>query len=176
VNLLKSESGKYISSPTHRIIKNRDWLIIAPINSKEAHYIIIEESDETVDYENGVLTFKKLKSAPKEIFQNSTDSVIIDSAKLEFPIILRKWKQGDYFYPLGMPKKSNGKPGKKKLSKFFVDQKISLSEKETIWVLESNKRIVWIINKRLDERFKVTAQTKTFLSIKFNGSEKYPLG
>lgn len=175
VHLLKSESGKYISSKSHRIIKNRNWLIIAPINSEEAHNIIIEESDETIFYENGILTFKKLKKAPLDLVQNSTDSVIIDLANLEYPVILRKWKQGDYFYPLGMPKKSSGKPGKKKLSKYFVDQKISLSEKETIWVLESNYRIVWIINKRLDERFKVTAQTKSFLSIKFNGSEKYPL-
>ncbi len=175
MNLLKSESGKYISSQTHRIINNRGWLIIAPINTEEAQHIIIENTDETIVYEEGILNFKKLQKVPKEIVQHSTTSVIIDSTKLEFPVILRKWKQGDYFYPLGMPKKITGKPGKKKLSKFFIDQKISLSEKETIWVLESNKKIVWIINKRLDDRFKVTPQTKSFLSIEFNGSEKYPL-
>ena len=176
VNLLRSESGKYISSQTHRMINNRGWLIIAPINTEEAQHIIIEETDETIVYEEGVLSFKKLQKAPKEIIQQSTSSVILDSAKLVFPVILRKWKQGDYFYPLGMQKKTSGKPGKKKLSKFFIDQKISLFEKETIWVLESNKKIIWIINKRLDERFKVTSQTKSFLSIEFNGSEKYPLG
>ena len=175
VNLLKSGSGKYISSQTHRIINNRGWLIIAPINTEEAQHIIIEETDKTILYEEGVLNFKKRQNSPKEIIQHSTASVTIDLSKLEFPIILRKWRQGDYFYPLGMQKKTSGKPGKKKLSKFFIDQKISLLEKETIWVLESNQKIVWIINKRLDERFKVTPQTKSFLSIEFTVSEKYPL-
>ncbi len=176
VNLLKSESGKYISSQTHRMINNRGWLIIAPINTEEAQHIIIEETDKTIVYEEGILNFKKLPKVPVEIVQHSTTSVVIDSAKLEFPVILRKWRQGDYFYPLGMQKKKSGKPGKKKLSKFFIDQKISLLEKETIWVLESNQKIVWIISKRLDDRFKITPQTKSFLSIEFSVSEKYPLG
>ena len=174
MKLLTSDTGKYISSQTHRIIRNRGWLIITPVNTQEAHHIIIEETDETIGYVEGDLTFKKLQKTPKEIVQHSTTTVIIDSTKLEFPVILRKWKQGDYFYPLGLQKKLSGKPGKKKLSKFFIDQKISLSEKETIWVLESNKKIVWVINKRLDERFKVTPQTKSFLSIEFTASEKYP--
>ena len=175
VNLLKSESGKYLSSHTHRIIKNRGWLIIAPLNTEEAQHILIEKKDETIVFEAGVLTFKNLQNRPGEIIQNSTTSVIIDAGNVKYPILLRKWQQGDYFYPLGLQKKTSGKPGKKKLSKFFIDQKISLPEKEKIWVLESNKKIIWVINKRLDDRFKVSPQTKTYLSIEFNGSEKYPL-
>lgn len=175
VNLLKSDSGKYLSSQTHRIIKNRGWLIIAPLNTQEAQHIVIEKTDERIIFEEGVLNFKNIHKTPKEIVQNLNNDVIIDAGNVEYPVILRKWKQGDYFYPLGLQKKESGKPGKKKLSKFFIDQKISLSEKEKIWVLESNKKIIWIINKRLDERFKVTHQTKSFLSIEFNASEKYPL-
>lgn len=165
INLLKSESGKHISSGTHKIIRNRRWLIIAPINSLEANHVLIHQSDDKVDFELGAL---KLKMKNYEINQTSKIKhpasemiATLDAANITFPLLLRKWKQGDYFYPLGMQKK-------KKLSRFFIDQKMSVADKEKIWVIESNKRIVWIIGKRIDDRFKITDKTKKILVIQFN--------
>jgi tRNA(Ile)-lysidine synthase len=163
VGLLHSESGKYISSSTHKIIRNRNWLIIAPLNTLEAGHILIEENDTEIDFE---LVKLKMELPPvaedKPVRINKDNAVaMLDVKKIVFPLLLRKWKQGDYFFPLGMP-------GKKKLSRFFIDQKMSLPEKEKIWVIESDKRIVWIVGKRIDDRFKITDKTKTILSFYFS--------
>jgi len=92
------------------------------------------------------------------IFDDSK-TLAIDYNKIQFPLTIRKWQKGDYFFPIGLN-------GKKKLSKFFKDEKLSLLEKENIWLLCSNDNIVWVIGKRLDERFKVTGSTTNILKIK----------
>ena len=159
LNLLKSESGKFISSSTHKILKNRNWLIIAPVNNFESGHILINESDTGIDFEPGKLTIKKLMSW-QENFSDSKEIALLDVKNIKFPLLLRKWKQGDYFYPLGMK-------GKKKLSKFFIDQKLSLTDKERVWVIESDKKILWIIGHRIDDRFKITDKTKEAFQISF---------
>jgi tRNA(Ile)-lysidine synthase len=163
VNLLKSESGKYIASAAHKIIRNRNWLIIAPINTLEANHILINKNDTEIDFEIGKLKFRRQPKTDhwQPTIATSEYIATLDAKNISFPLLLRKWKQGDYFYPLGMQKK-------KKLSKFFIDQKLSLTEKEKIWVIESDKKIIWIIGKRIDNRFKITDKTTDVLSIHFN--------
>ncbi len=157
VNLLQADTGKFIQSSTHRIIRNRKWLIISPKNTNEAVTILIEESDTNVQCAIGNLQFKK--SANLTIHQSPLN-VSIDASKITFPLLLRKWKQGDYFYPLGMKHK-------KKLSRFFIDNKLSLTQKENTWVLESNKKILWVVGMRIDDRFKITENTKEVLEVSF---------
>ena len=82
----------------------------------------------------------------------------VDNELLKYPLSVRKWQEGDVFYPLGMK-------GKKKLSKYLKDEKLSLIEKENIWLLISGDAIVWVIGKRADNRFKVTENTKQILKI-----------
>jgi tRNA(Ile)-lysidine synthase len=79
--------------------------------------------------------------------------------KLQFPLVLRRWQEGDSFQPFGMKGKS------KKVSKFFKDEKLSLIEKEKSWLLCSNNQIVWIVGMRQDERFKIDDTTKEILKI-----------
>ena len=85
----------------------------------------------------------------------------LDAKEIVFPLVLRRVKAGDYFYPLGMPKK-------KKIARFMIDLRMSLSEKSQIWVLESENRILWVVGKRIDDRFKVTAKTKDVMKIELD--------
>ena len=158
IGLFDAESGKYVQSLSHRIIKNRSWLIISPNNSEDAQTSIIDKKDKKVLFKNGLLEFKEVPvnsyrlSALPEIAQ-------LDAEEITFPLILRKRKQSDYFYPLGMQKK-------KKLNRFISDQKLSVFEKEHVWLLEMNKKIIWIVGRRIDDRFKVTGKTKKVLQVK----------
>jgi tRNA(Ile)-lysidine synthase len=163
ISLLKSESGKYIQSQTHRVIKNRNWLIISPNETLDAENILIEEGEEKVRYKMGDLQIKRLPVADCQLsIANSV--AMLDADEITFPLLLRKWKQGDYFYPLGMKKK-------KKLSRFFIDQKLSLTQKERIWVIEMNKKIVWVVGLRIDDRFKIIDKTKNVLQVSVSTPE-----
>lgn len=158
IGLLQSESGKYVQSSSHRIIRNRKWLIISPNKTEDAQNILIEENDTSINFEGGVVEIEKYLQLSTISHQPSTAQ--LDAAEIKFPLLLRKWKQGDYFYPLGMQKK-------KKLSRFFIDQKLSLTQKENVWVIESNKKILWVTGLRIDDRFKITDGTKQILQIVF---------
>jgi len=156
IALCDSESGKYLQSPTHRVIKNRKWLIIAPNNGEGSAHIVIDGPGRWSLGDREL----ELRLLPVEGqgLSSGNFSARIDADKLPFPLLVRKWRSGDYFYPLGMKKK-------KKLARFFIDNKLSKTDKEKIWVLEGNRKIIWIIGMRIDERFKLTAQTKKILHI-----------
>ncbi|HTR28474.1 MAG TPA: tRNA lysidine(34) synthetase TilS [Puia sp.] len=155
--LLDSSSGKYICSASHRLLKDRRWLILSPLGNTEPEMVVIEQGRTLVDYPGGTLQLEWLPEAPG---RPSPDSAVamLDSRYIGFPLLLRRWRPGDYFYPLGMRKK-------KKLARFFIDQKLSLAEKEKIWVLEMNRKIVWIVGRRIDDRFKITDATRQALRI-----------
>jgi tRNA(Ile)-lysidine synthase len=157
LHLLKSESGKYISSASHRIIKNRKWIIISPIHSVENSLVVINENDKKIEFANGRLIIEKI-SADNYSLSTESNVAMLDAGVIAFPLVLRKWKQGDYFYPLGMQKK-------KKLSRFFIDIKMSVAEKEITWVIESNKKNIWVVGNRIDNRFRITSATTNILKV-----------
>ena len=155
IKLLNAGSGKYLQSATHRILHNRNWLIISPLNNTVVDHYIIEENEKEIIFTAGKITIEK--TTDQKIFTDN-NIAMLDASKLAFPLLLRKWKQGDYFYPLGMQKK-------KKLSRFFIDQKLSLNEKENTWVIESAKKIIWIVGIRIDDRVKIIPHTKEVLKL-----------
>ncbi|MBO9154303.1 tRNA lysidine(34) synthetase TilS [Chitinophaga sp. GCM10012297] len=156
--LLDAEPGRYVTTASHRIVRDRKWFIVAPLNTAEAGYFIIEKEQENLRLPNVAFRFQYAQNDTNAVSANAAVACI-DAAGLQFPLMLRRWKQGDYFYPLGMNRK-------KKLSRFFIDQKLSLPQKEKVWVLESaDKRIVWVAGMRIDNRFRVTEKTRQVLRI-----------
>lgn len=158
VHLADAEQGKFVQSSTHRIFVNRGWLIISPLQSEDANTILIDENVNEVKYADRIIELT-ISLANGANISSSREVAELDRRSIEFPLILRKWKAGDYFYPLGMKKK-------KKVSRFLIDQKLSPPDKEKVWVLESAKRICWVVGLRIDERFKLSNTTKEMLSIK----------
>lgn len=157
VRSLDTFSGKIFYSPTHRLLRDRENFIIQPLSELDTE--TPEES--TLFIEKGVRHIEE----PVCLRADETDQIkdlpmgkpsvaCLDLEKLVFPLQLRKWEKGDWFMPLGLK-------GKKKLSDFFVDQKISLADKEKVWLLVSGDDIVWVIGKRIDNRYRITPKTKT---------------
>lgn len=184
--LLIADSGAYQDNPagTFRVLRNRAHLVVTALSAEKAGVVVIEKVDAAVDFPEGNLILKLQNDGQnKSDIESDTDTenkndnvnkkrgaglkiiadptfAQLDLAMLTFPLLLRKWKPGDYFYPLGMHKK-------KKVARFLIDQKVGLHEKEHIWVLESQQRIVWLIGWRIDERFKITPKTKNVLKLHF---------
>lgn len=159
VDLLDAQSGKQVLSETHRLIKDREHLILIErntnvIQSASEESMPIEETNKTVETPIGNLNFDEVDTISKQ----SKTTIFVDKDQLEYPLGLRQWENGDVFCPAGMS-------GKKKLSKYFKDEKLSLVDKEQIWLLTSNDKIVWVIGMRGDERFKVTDKTTIILKI-----------
>ncbi len=155
LNILTAQSGKQIFSPKYRLIKDRADLLLSPIpeETSDRNYHINEEEN-MIMTPAGMLKFKEVT----QLSNIDLKTIYVDKEKLKYPLIVRKWKEGDYFYPLGMK-------GKKKLSKYFKDEKLSLLAKERVWLLCSDQEIVWVIDYRVDDRFKITAQTKNIVKV-----------
>ena len=154
-DLVNSQSGKQVFSLEFRLLKDRDFLILSPLETeqeKQEYFIEKENREVNIPLKLSFRTVTALSSV-------SNKTIFVDYEKLHFPLTLRRWEEGDQFQPLGM----NGKS--KKISKFFKDEKLSLLDKENTWLLCSNDNVVWIIGLRQDERFKIENTTRNILKI-----------
>jgi tRNA(Ile)-lysidine synthase len=154
-DLVDSQSGKQVFAVDFRLLKDRDSLILSPIEetADEIEFLVNENETEVKIPLN--MTFCKVA----DISVASNKTIFVDADQLIFPLVIRKWKTGDVFLPFGMDGKS------KKVSKFFKDEKLSLIEKENTWILCSDNQIVWIIGIRADHRFRTSNTTKNILKI-----------
>ena len=141
--LIEAQSGKRVYSKTHQLVKDRDILILQEISESSSKILKINYLED-IDFNLGKLKQSKV-SQMKEFDKNVA---YFPFELLKFPLQLRKWKSGDYFYPFGMK-------GKKKISDYLINEKIPVTEKENIWVLCNENDIIWIVNHRTSEKYKI---------------------
>lgn len=158
-NVIKAETGKHVDSDSYRILKDRERLIISPLHKEDTNKYLILKNKKTIfrPIRLSIKTF--IKGAEYKIQQN-VFTATLDNDKLKYPLQIRKWKSGDYFFPFGMKQK-------KKLSDYFTDHKFSQIDKQNTWLITSENEIIWIVGHRADNRFRVTENTKkiTVISI-----------
>lgn len=154
IESLDGLSGKSFVSPSHKLLKDRDKLIIYPfLNDEKSQYSFSNNIKEPI-----ALSLKYF-DASDYIIKKDRNVACFDADKIEMPLILRKWQLGDTFHPFGMKGK------KKKVSDYFSDNKFSIKDKEDCWILESKGQIIWIVSHRTDEFFKIDKNTKKVLEI-----------
>ena len=150
-NLQTAGVGTIFESDSHQIFVNRDNLEIHPIEKKEEVQYKLTSIQNLESNEISLLIEERVGS----IIENSSKNKIsVSKSEIVFPLVLRKWAAGDSFVPLGMK-------GSKKLSDFFIDEKLDQTEKRAQWLLvNGDSRIIWVLGRRLSNEFKVTNETK----------------
>ncbi len=148
-NALAEQPGKQFFSTKWKVLKDRD-------------YLLIQEKEEKADPPQ--LEFKEVEYNADFVIPKDKRTACFDKSKLKEPLTIRKWQQGDYFIPFGMK-------GRKKVSDYLTDEKFSRFDKENVWLLCSGENIAWIINERIDERFKIDKDSKKVIIAKENRSQ-----
>lgn len=173
LSVIDEAPGKQFITEQARVIKDRRFFIVTKLPEQDVTVVQINEGEEKVRITNYELQIEYNAKLTSDLGHSTSDKKHrtsniehIDRSALSFPLLLRKWKAGDYFYPIGMGMK------KKKVKKFLTDIKLPLNEKENVWVLESNQKIVWVVGYRLDERFKVEGKTEKVLKISLHQDTK----
>ena len=147
-------SGKRFFSPTHRLIKDRQTLIVEPLS-----ILNLEQKEYSIDEDTPGITipfpiqFESLPVGEALPLLHNPAYTCLDSGKLVYPLTLRRWQNGDCFVPFGMK-------GRKMVSDFLIDLKLPIPEKEKVWILLSAGEVVWIVGKRIDDRFRITKHTQ----------------
>jgi len=159
VNTWSNGNGRIFESKSHRMLMDRETLILSPrfsICQNEDVETFITEHDTAV-YWKGI-HFKIGNTTPSTISFNR-NVAYLDWDTLTFPLEIRSWREGDYFYPIGMV-------GKKKISDYFIQQKINRFDKVRVPILvDGSGKIVWVAKYRLDNRFKITDNTKKVFTL-----------
>jgi tRNA(Ile)-lysidine synthase len=158
ISLSEGKTGNQIFTASHRLLKNRNEIIVSPRDiDSDAYYEI--SSLEEFRKVPGIVSAESVKITDGYIIPRSSKVACLDLAKISFPVVIRRWAPGDTFYPLGMKKK-------KKLSDYFIDKKYSILEKENCLLLQSVDKIAWILGDRIDNRFRITSSSRNALLIK----------
>ncbi len=155
---LNENSGKQFFSKTHRLLKDRQYIFIDKIKDESKNdFFLINQEQGSLIYPLR-MQMEVMRDLKFVNISKSKNIAMLDFDLLKFPLVLRKWRQGDSFVPFGMKKE-------KKLSDYFTANKYSLIDKENQWILCSEEKIIWIVGERIDDRFRISNTTKNILKI-----------
>lgn len=155
---LSENSGKQFFSKTHRLLKDRQYIFIDKIKDESKNdFFLINQEQGSLIYPLR-MQMEVMRDLKFVNISKSKNIAMLDFDLLKFPLVLRKWRQGDCFVPFGMKKE-------KKLSDYFTANKYSLIDKENQWILCSEEKIIWIVGERIDNRFRISNTTKNILKI-----------
>jgi tRNA(Ile)-lysidine synthase len=155
---LTENSGKQFFSKTHRLLKDRQYIFIDKIKDESKNnFFLINQEQGSLIYPLR-MQMEVMRDLKFVNISKSKNIAMLDFDLLKFPLVLRKWRQGDCFVPFGMKKE-------KKLSDYFTANKYSLIDKENQWILCSEEKIIWIVGERIDNRFRISNTTKNILKI-----------
>jgi len=149
---MDSQPGKTFYAPEYYVVKDRDEFLLSPVVQEDEKVYFIQENETFLEIPLRMEIILRKDNTTVDIDKNA-NTACLDYDKLQFPLTLRKWKIGDKFIPSGMK-------SFQKLSDFFANRKFSKIQKEKTWILTSKNEIVWIVNYRIDERFKALRATK----------------
>jgi tRNA(Ile)-lysidine synthase len=159
-HILRAGPGRRSISPSHQLYKDRKQLMLipSPAASFDRFYLDGPEKHSALPFgmDMEVMTREELGEIPRDPM-----TACLDLNEVQFPLTIRRWMHGDYFYPLGMNQM-------KKLSDYFVDNKVPVPEKERTWIMASGKKIVWIMGQRIDHRFRISPQTRKVLRLRLH--------
>lgn len=157
--VLEGESGRRFYSGTHQLVKDRDSLLLAPVSVDQPDIVMIGRDFGRVDWPLPI-EFSLIPNSPDLEIVRSSNVAYLDYGRLRGDLLLRHWREGDWFVPFGMR-------GRKKLSDYFSDHKFSCLAKERQWLLCDEESIVWVVGQRIDDRYRVKTETEMVLRINF---------
>ena len=137
---------------------DRGDVVVARITEDDACEVIVERNTVRSYVGGAVLFFEYCNIDFIDNLDQGDNVALLDADKLKFPLKVRRWQDGDWFVPFGMS-------GRKKLSDFLIDKKVSLAEKRRQFVLMSGDDIVWVVGRRLDDRYAITRKTENVLKV-----------
>lgn len=156
--LEQGTTGRRFYAREHVAYIDRGEILVTRIAAGDSCEVKVEERALRSYCGNSVLYYEKVDIGTIKDFGVPPHIAQLDADKLHYPLTLRRWREGDWFVPFGMS-------GKRKVSDFLIDNKVSMAEKERQFVLLSGEDIVWVVGRRIDDRYRLTRDTDTVLRI-----------
>lgn len=160
---LCSQTGRYVDSPHYRIVKDRNWLVVVPVGEEQEQVAVLGVEQTRAVFPDGVITLEVRPAGEVNVSASSLEA-FLDASRLSLPLLVRRWRPGDYFYPLGLNKK-------KKIKKFITDEKVPAHKKKNVLVVCSGDKIVWVVGYRIDHRFRVEDSTTQVCILRWTPTE-----